>query len=355
MPRILLKKGRLWDGEKFCFADLLTEGEHIAKIGKELNDNADFVYDAEGKIVSAGLVDIHTHLKGISYDEFGICAELCSIPFGVTAVNDAGATYGNKTLLNSFSVRNTVFVAVEIKNNRPNLKNTESLLKKYGNKAVGIKVYFDTGVSEIDNISPLKEVCKYAKERNLLVMVHCSNSSVKMADIVDTLSKNDILTHIYHGGINNCTENNFEALKYARQNGVVLDAGFAGCVHTDFEILKKAIELGFTPDTLSSDITCCSAYKRGGRYGMTMCMSMARAAGMDESSIFKAVTATPAEVLSRGKEWGRLEVGWKADVAVFDFLTEGFSLTDKAGNTLSSSAGYRCALTLFNGQVLFKD
>ena len=85
MARILIKNGRVWDGEKFFFADILTNDNLIEKIEPDITDNADYIFDAEGKIVSAGLVDIHVHLKGIASDEFGIQAEMSSLPFGVTA------------------------------------------------------------------------------------------------------------------------------------------------------------------------------------------------------------------------------------------------------------------------------
>jgi type I restriction enzyme M protein len=55
------------------------------------------------------------------------------------------------------------------------------------------------------------------------------------------------------------------------------------------------------PDTISTDITCFSAYKRGGRYGMTMCMNMAKNVGISEGDIFKAVTSNPAKVLGKDK------------------------------------------------------
>lgn len=355
MARILIKNGRVWDGEKFLFADILAEGKAIINIEKNISDHADFVFDATGKTVSAGLVDIHVHMKGIASDEFGINPEMSSFPFGVTAVNDAGSANGNRALLDSFAVKNTVFVSVGIRDNRADFTVTEKLLQKYGDKAIGIKVYFDTTITEVRDITPLKEICHYAKSKGLNVMVHCSNSPTSMAEIVNTLSAGDILTHIYHGGENSCTQNDFEAFKLVKQKGVVLDAGFAGHVHTNFGNLEKSIVAGYLPDTISTDITCFSAYKRGGRYGMTMCMNIAKAIGMCEEDIFKAVTSTPAKVLGKENEWGYLKEGRCTDIAVFDYTDEGFDLTDNAGNRLNSHTGYRCVLTVADGQVIFRD
>lgn len=354
MGKILIKNGRVWDGEKFFFADILTNNKLIEKIEPHISDKADYIFDADGKIVSAGLVDIHVHLKGIASEKFGIQAEMSSLPFGVTAVNDAGSILGDKTLLDSFAVKNTVFVGTNIKNNHASFVNTEKYLEKYGDKAIGIKVYFDKTNSEVFDITPLKEVCNYAKSKNLKVMVHCSNSPTSMSEIIEALSSGDILTHPYHGGENSCLDNDFEAFKIAKAKGVVIDAGFAGNVHTDFKNFEKSIKSGFLPDTISTDITCLSAYKRGGRYGMTMCMSIAKTLGMNEEDIFKASTSTPAKILGKENEWGSIKVGRIADIAVFDYTNESFDLTDNAVNIVKSDMGYRCILTICDGQMVYK-
>lgn len=355
MAKILIKNGKIWNGEKFFYGDILTNDKHIEKIDTSINENADYIYDATGKLVSAGLVDIHVHLKGISCDEYGIQAEMSSLPFGVTAVNDAGGGLGNRALLDSFAVKNTVFVGVGINNNRADFSNTEKYLAKYGDKAIGIKVYFDRTNPGVFDITPLKQVCEYAKSKNLKVMVHCSNSPTSMREIIETLSTGDILTHAFHGGENSCLDNDFEAFRIAKDKGVIIDAGFAGHVHTDFKNFETSVKSGFLPATISTDITCCSAYKRGGRYGMTMCMNIAKSVGINEKDIFRAVTSTPAKVLEKENEWGSIKVGRIADIAVFDYTDEGFDLTDNAGNSLKSDMGYRCVLTVCDGQIVFKN
>ena len=86
---------------------------------------------------------------------------------------------------------------------------------------------------------------------------------------------------------------------------------------------------------------------------MTMCMSIARHVGMSEADIFRAVTSTPAKVIGKD-EWGSLRVGGIADLAVFDYTDESFDLTDKVGNRIKSDRGYRCLLTISDGQIVYK-
>lgn len=354
MAKILIRNGRVWDGERFYFADVLTDNAKIIEIADNIDETADFIFDARDKIVSAGLVDAHVHMRGVN-KEFGIHAEMSSIPFGVTAAADAGGVYGDKALLDSFMIKNVIFVPAEFHDNNAYFDSVEKRLEKYGEKAIGIKVYFDTQISEVKNMEPLCEVVEFAEKNNLLVMVHSSNSPVSMSELLGALRKGDILTHAYHGGTNNVSEDGFECIKSAKKRGVVIDAGLAGHIHTDFKVFKDAISCGAVPDIISTDITKFSAYKRGGRYGMTMCMSIAKNLGMREEDIFRAVTSTPAKTLGKENEWGYLGVGRCADIAVFDYGVEGFDLTDKEGTRIASERGYRCVLTVADGEVVYKD
>lgn len=354
MGKILIKNGRVWDGEKFFAADVLTEEDRILKIAENLEDDADFTFDATGKIVSAGLVDLHAHLRGISVPEFGINAEMCCFPFGVTAVCDAGGSFGDRARLESFGVKSLVFAAIDLKDNRIRTENTDVQLTKYADRVAGVKLYFDTSSPDIQDDAPLREACRYAREKGLRLMVHTSNSPIPMAEIVRILSPGDIVTHAYHGGKNNCSDDEHVCFRLAREKGVVMDAGLAGHVHTDFKVFREAIAAGALPDTISSDVTKCSAYKRGGKYGLLMCMSIARTLGMSEEDVFRAVTSAPANVLGMEKEWGGLSVGRCADVAVLDWTDEPFDLTDRAGNRAHSSTGYRCLLTIADGEVVYR-
>lgn len=354
MTKILIKNGCIWDGERFFHADILTVGEVVAKIEPDIADEATYTYDAKGMIVSAGLVDTHVHMRVHPSDEFGTQAEMSCFPFGVTAAADAGRTYGERAIVDSFMLKNVVFMNARIRKNQADLAQLEESVNRFGDKAVGIKVYFDTDVSEVSDSTPLTQVCRFAKAHGLRVMVHCSNSPCSMSEILNILHAGDILTHAFHGGRNNAAEDRFESCKAAQARGVTIDTGFAGPVHTDFSVFGKAIECNLLPDTISTDITKFSAYTRGGRYGMTMCISMARHMGMRETDILKAVTSAPARALGKADEWGFLKIGRKADIAVLEYTDEGFSLTDRAGNHIESDTGYRCVLTVSDGRIVYK-
>ncbi len=353
MAKILIKNGRIFDGENFIYADILTEDKLISKIETNIEEKTDFSFDAAGKTVLPGLIDIHTHLRGISANIYGMYASLCTLPFGVTACADASGVHGDKALLESFSVKALAFVCAEIKDDQAHFENALEMLEKFGDRAIGVKIYFDTENSDVKTIRPLREVVEFAETHCLRVMVHSSNSPVSMRELTDALRSGDILTHAYHGGVHNASNDGFECIKVAKARGVIIDAGLAGHIHTDFKIFGDAIGAGVQPDVISSDITKLSAYKRGGRYGLTMCMSIAKHLGMREIDIFRAVTSSAARALGKGNEWGRFTIGRPADIAVLEYGEEGFELTDKAGNRVYDKNGYRCVMTVADGEVLY--
>lgn len=353
-PSILIHDGRIWTGSQFTEGNVLVKNGIVEYIGKEIL-SADFSYNAKDCIVCPGLVDSHIHINPITDKVYAFPAEMSAFPFGVTAAAEASAIYANKEILDSLWLKTVIFVSVNIKDNKPDFRNAENLINIYGSRTIGVKVFFDISGGEVTDISPLRKICDFAAQHNLKVLVHSTGSPVPMSELLECLKPGDICTHIYHGGVNNASDDDFASLKDARERGVILDAGMAGGVHTDFSVLRDAISAGILPDTISSDITSFSAYTRGGRYGLTMCMSMMREAGMSEEDILKAVTSSPAKALGKEKEWGILKPGHTADIAVISYINEKIEITDRWGHSLKTDKGYRCKLTIAGGNVVYRD
>lgn len=59
--KTLLKGGTVVSGSGERRADVLIEGEKIAKIGRHLEEDADQVVDVSGCLLFPGLIDAHTH------------------------------------------------------------------------------------------------------------------------------------------------------------------------------------------------------------------------------------------------------------------------------------------------------
>ena len=137
MGSICITNGRIWNGVSFGEGDILVEDDRILAIRDKAADwesaeiaqkaqEAEFCYNAEGKIVSCGLVDIHVHMRGITDDEFGLDAHISCMPFGVTAAADAAGGKGGKALMDTFQVKSVTFVSASFKDNRADFEKKEN-------------------------------------------------------------------------------------------------------------------------------------------------------------------------------------------------------------------------------------
>ncbi|MBQ8836606.1 MAG: amidohydrolase family protein [Clostridia bacterium] len=350
----IVKNAHIFDGEKYLCGDIEVVGDKIVSIGTKVENGSAEIIDVCGRLLTPGLVDIHTHLKNVSCDMYGTDISLCTIPFGVTSAVDGGASKGDKAYLDTLSINTAVFVEVKVKDNAPCLENVEAMREKYGGYFAGIKLYLDTSNKNVKDIGSLKKACEYAEKHGYKVMVHTTGTPAPMTEIVEVLKHGDILTHAYHGGDNTSEVDNFKAIFAAKEKGVVIDAGMACHVHTDFNVFGNAIKAGALPDTISTDITKLSAYTRGGRYGLTMCMGICKHLGMREEDILKCVTTNAAKAVDR-HEWGTLKAGENATFAVFDTdCMDTFSVTDKAGNHIEGEVGYKCVFSVRNGEILYR-
>lgn len=351
----VIKNGRIWNGFTFLenVRDVAIKDGKIAEIGEGLV-SAPLVFDAKGGIISCGLVDIHTHMKGCSNDSFGIPAEMVCFPFGVTTAVEAAADRDGILILDNMWLDTFVFLGVSIVNNHAVFTNVENFLTKYNNRVLGVKVFFDTSSPNVIDGTPLKEICEYARSRNLKTLVHSTGSPISMKEVFEILSEGDICTHIFHGGKNNVSDDDFSCMEYARKKGVVLDNGMAGGVHTDFSVAQKAIKKGVLPDSIATDITRASAFMRGGNYGLTMCMSIMRTLGMKEEDVLKCVTFSAAKAIGKEKEFGQLQVGKQADVCVLQYTNNPFEMNDRWGNIVKDSNSYVNLLTIKKGRVVFR-
>lgn len=355
MLSILVKNGRIWTGQSFSRGDVLIREGKIASVGN-VEDTADVIFDASGRIVTPGLVDIHTHMRHLTSDFYGTPIEPVCFANGVTAAVEASANdSGNEKLLDHCMVDGLVFVGVPIRNNQPDFSKTDELLARFGKYAIGLKVCFDNSNGQVWDTKPLREICAFAHQRGRKVMVHSSGSPVPMKMLLEELSAGDICTHAFHGGKNSALEDSFTSLKAAQRRGIVIDGGFAGTVHLDTEVLRAALQSGLIPDTISTDITKLSAFVRGGNYGLNLCMTMARALGMSEEEILRAVTSRAAKAVNCEEHWGALFPGRKGDLAVLEYSTCPYILRNASGSILSGQEGYRCLLTIAEGQVVYRS
>lgn len=88
--KILIRKGHVLDPltgrDEIC--DVLTDGEHIALVQKDICAEADRCIDAEGCYVMPGFIDLHVHFRdpGLEYKETLATGGRAAVRGGITSV-----------------------------------------------------------------------------------------------------------------------------------------------------------------------------------------------------------------------------------------------------------------------------
>ncbi|MDI6655713.1 MAG: dihydroorotase family protein, partial [Candidatus Hydrothermarchaeota archaeon] len=85
---MLIKNCRLVTSREIIFADVLIEGEKIAKIGR--GSRSGEAIDAKNKFVIPGLVDVHAHMRDFeqSYKEDFFSGSSAALAGGITTFVD---------------------------------------------------------------------------------------------------------------------------------------------------------------------------------------------------------------------------------------------------------------------------
>jgi len=360
---MIIRGGRVFDAAsgKDEIADVgITKGV-IGAVGNLSGAHTAYFFNASGYTVTTAFTDAHMHI--LPYSSFGVQGESCCFPAGVTSCADAG---GNAHLgENTFympdpqrlpgTLKAGRFIFCDIKDNNID----EDLIKKRIENAkarvIGLKCAVDVGFQGITDERPLAKLKDLARSLALKVMVHSTHPPVSMSRILACLDKGDICTHVFHGWGHTVAEDGFESLKEAKERGVIADVAGAAGLHISFDIAKKAIKAGVLPDTVSTDVTDFSVYRRNGIYNMTACMSHMLALGMEERDILRAVTVNAANALGFEEVCGMLEPGRAADIAIIRLIPCSLDCYDRFGGRVHLDRMYECVLTVCDGRIVWRS
>jgi dihydroorotase len=334
------------------------------------------VLDAGGKLVTPGLIDLHSHVYpygsalGIPADEL--------VPFQATttvvSAGDAGA--------NNFAAfrrhimaqtRTRMYAFVHIANNGlagfpvPELFNISyadvpTAAKALGENAdivLGIKVRMSENVIDKHGLEPLKRAiaaCEMAGTKGK-VMCHIGGvqSRALMSEILDTLRAGDILTHSYSGAPNNAGDGTnivqdgklLPAALAAKKRGVVFDVGHGGGSF-DYTIAEPAIAQGAPPDTISSDIHVFSGNTPGMPF-LTWVMSKFLNLGFTLEQVIAMATVNPARVIGRMPKLGTLQAGAPGDVSILELVEGPVRFVDTRKNERDGKVHLRPVQTVAAG------
>jgi dihydroorotase len=335
------------------------------------NERALQRYDAAGKLVTPGLIDLHTHYGplisgiGLPSDEL---VPITATTTGVSA-GDAGAnTYGalKHWVIGQARTRLYAFVHISSIGLAGGLAPGEMLNIDYANvdacaktlaenpeTVLGVKVRITDNVVGTNGVEPLRRAVRAAQlaGKDFRVMCHIGAAPGSLADVLDLLRPGDILTHSYSGAGNNIVQNGqlIPAARAAKQRGVVFDVGHGGGSF-DFTVCEPAMMQGAHVDTISSDIHAVSI-NTPGYPTLPWVMSKFMALGLSLEEVVRRATVEPARIIGRVPGLGTLAVGAPADVAVFDYVDgQAVEFVDTRNNRKSGTKSLVPVLTVKGGR-----
>lgn len=345
----------------------------IAFLGESLpaGETAAATVDANGALVTPGLVDFHAHLF-TGGSAFGVNADLL-IGGGVTLAVDMGTagtagyealhagdiaprTLPVKAFLNLSPVGQPGSGISEPLNDAViNEARMTELIEKYRGEILGIKIRLSKEIVGGLEARPLARAVQLGEKFHLPVCVHTTNPPVPTDQIVNMLRPGDIYSHTYHkkgDTILNEDGKVRQAFKRAQERGVYLEVG-NGRMNFNFEVAKAALADGLFPDIISSDSTAKTFANAPDMKDLVFVMSKFWNMGMPLADVIRSVTETPARAIGMQDEYGTLAVGRPAHVTLLRQAQRAVQFSDSAGNTMDGDKLLVPEMTMVRGRILY--
>ncbi|MEQ8451095.1 MAG: amidohydrolase/deacetylase family metallohydrolase [Nitratireductor sp.] len=357
---VLVRGGRLIDPSRGVDAvvDIGVADGRVAAIGAGLPaDGAARIVEADGCLVTPGLIDLHSHVYwgGTS---LGVNADRLAAPSGTTTYVDAGSAgagnflgfrshvmdrakvrivaYLNISFAGIFGFSNRLMVGECADLRLCDPREAVACAREHDDVIVGMKVRTGRIAGGTSGIAPLELAMETADRVGLPVMAHIDEPPPGRLDVLERLRRGDVLTHCFrpfpNAPVNGAGEIKAD-MRLARERGVIFDIGH-GMGSFDFEVARTMLAGGMLPDVISSDVHLLCV--DGPAFDLLVCMSKLMALGMPLTEIVRATTQTPADAIGR-EDLGRVAVGGPADLSVLALEPGNVSFTDSVGNTLTAT------------------
>ncbi len=363
---LLLKGGRVIDPANNVdgILDVAIAGRYVSSVQKDISPQlARKVANVSGLVVTPGLIDLHAHFYGYYA---AVLPDAHCLSEGTTTAVDAGGAghltfddFDRKIISKS---KTNVFALINIAGegmvglpeqdlDGMNVDLTTAKIDQRPDRIVGVKVAHYAG----PGWQPLDRGVQAAENTGTYVMVDQApiKSRPNNQMLLEHLRPGDITTHCY-GFDKPMIDSDDKVKPYffeARERGVKFDVGH-GAGSFSFRIAKNAIDQGFPPDTVSTDMHTASILSNQGTMPETMTKMLVL--GMDLPDIIKRSTWTPALTIGH-PELGNIGQTAFADIAVLEIAEGDFGLTDNGSGNRVYPTGKRivCQMTVRNGEVVW--
>jgi dihydroorotase len=372
---LLIRSGHVIDPKNKIDSkmDLAIKDGKIAKVAVAISpDQAVKVIDAEGLIVTPGLIDIHTHVfvggkpetfadgfLSVSPDDFTLKA-------GVTTVVDAGTSgWRNFPVFKEHVIdksKTRVLAFLNIAGNGMSGSPAEQdvsdmdaymtslVIKEYPDIIVGVKIGHYAG----SDWAPFDRAIDAAARSNTPLFVECHLPQFSLEDQLKKMRPGDIITHSFEKideriPIVDSNGKLRPFVRDAQKRGILFDLGHGGAGFW-FSVAQPAMKEGLPPNSFGSDLHRFSM--NAGMKDMLNIMSKYMAMGLSLRDVIQRASWNAASSIHK-YDLGNLSEGSVADIAVLRVRDGRFGFIDAGGNVIPGTKKLEAELTLRNGKVVW--
>lgn len=339
---LVIRGGRVVDPSQRMdrMADVAIRGGKIVAIRPNIAASAAAeVIEAGGKLVTPGLIDVHAHVA----DRGLTPAQLLST--GVTSLVDGGSRgAANVDALVKIAQSSPNRVRILLNISRRGLADgSDELLdiakadpaaarraiESARDWIIGIKARLSRSAAGEHDLEALRRARSVADPLKIPIMIHIGDTAAPLPDLLALLRPGDIVTHMYAPAPHGMLDENGRVLPQvleARRRGIRFDIGNGRTAHWTWDVAERAIQQGFLPDTISSDITTPGLTDQV--FNLPHVMSKFLLLGMPIAQVIAAVTTNAARSVPAYNSYGTLRTGAVADVAVLDLQEGDFEFVD---------------------------
>ena len=324
--------------------DIYIRDGKIADIGRQLEYSDAQIIDVGGRYVTTGWIDAHAHLYYGVEGAIGIDPDTM-IRHGVTYAVDAG-TAGQDNIQELMALCDTRTMPCGLYMNlapkgvfaqygeltcldQIDVSACEEAVRQHKDRILGLKLRIDPRVCE-NAETTMQMIRGLSDSTGKPIIVHASRTELSMEQVLSYLQKDDVFAHTYANlspGLLDEKGNVKEAAWNAKERGVFFDVSH-GKSNFSFKIAEKAIQQGFLPDSISTDM------HKGSRMiveSLPMTMSKMMACGLNLWQTLELVTQKPAHMLGLNDYQPAIVVGKEANLTIFEVQEGSFSYSDSEG------------------------